>query len=298
MSSSAPEFPYPGGVAGAEPADPQPGKPGHFAWSRWIKQFVKNLDRDALKTSGGTMTGPLLLSAQSGGTSPAVSVADLSAGLGMVPVGTVVMYGGSSVPGPEWHLCDGSKHGSPALAAVLQGSPDPSATPDLRGRFVVGAGPGHPRGSTGGSAQVTLTANQSGLRSHSHSISAPPAATGPMSANSTHTHTASLSSVAPSVKVKAGSKSVGQETGAQLNGTGVNYLTDNTGDGVYAIDPLAGTSQTAHTHTATIGSANTSHTHTVSLPVFDSATAPAANAAEPHENTPPYYALVYIIKKL
>jgi hypothetical protein len=43
-ASNAPVFPYPGGTAGAEPADPQVNKPGHFAWSRWIKQFVKNLD--------------------------------------------------------------------------------------------------------------------------------------------------------------------------------------------------------------------------------------------------------------
>ena len=43
-TSSAPEYPYPGGTPGAEPPDPTAGKPGHFAWSRWIKQFVKNLD--------------------------------------------------------------------------------------------------------------------------------------------------------------------------------------------------------------------------------------------------------------
>jgi hypothetical protein len=43
-ASNAPEFPYPGGTVGAEPADPTAGKPGHFAWSRWIKQFVKNLN--------------------------------------------------------------------------------------------------------------------------------------------------------------------------------------------------------------------------------------------------------------
>ena len=42
--SNAPVFPYPGGTAGNEPPDPVAGKPGHFAWSRWIKQFVKNLN--------------------------------------------------------------------------------------------------------------------------------------------------------------------------------------------------------------------------------------------------------------
>ena len=60
-TSSEPEFPYPGGTAGKEPADPVAGRPGHFAWSRWIKEFVKRLDRDSVKRSGDTMEGPLTL---------------------------------------------------------------------------------------------------------------------------------------------------------------------------------------------------------------------------------------------
>lgn len=46
---------------GNEPADPVAGKPGHFFWSRWIKEFVKRLDRESVKISGDTMTGPLKL---------------------------------------------------------------------------------------------------------------------------------------------------------------------------------------------------------------------------------------------
>lgn len=71
-ASSAPEFPYPGGTAGKEPADPVAGKSGHFAWSRWIKEFVKRLDRDSVKISGDTMTGPLVL--KSGATEVTVQV--------------------------------------------------------------------------------------------------------------------------------------------------------------------------------------------------------------------------------
>lgn len=65
-ASSAPEFPFPGGQAGKEPADPLAGKPGHFAWSRWIKEFVKRLDRDSVKNTGDTMTGALVM--KNGGT--------------------------------------------------------------------------------------------------------------------------------------------------------------------------------------------------------------------------------------
>lgn len=60
-SSSAPVFPYPGGTQGVEPVDPVAGRAGHFAWSRWIKEFVKRLDRESVKISGDTMTGPLKL---------------------------------------------------------------------------------------------------------------------------------------------------------------------------------------------------------------------------------------------
>lgn len=60
-TSSAPEFPFPGGQTGKEPTDPVAGKSGHFAWSRWIKEFVKRLDSDSVKKSGDTMTGPLVM---------------------------------------------------------------------------------------------------------------------------------------------------------------------------------------------------------------------------------------------
>lgn len=60
-ASSAPEFPYPGGTQGAEPADPVAGKPGHFAWSRWIKEFVKRLDQQSVKRSGDTIEGTLTM---------------------------------------------------------------------------------------------------------------------------------------------------------------------------------------------------------------------------------------------
>ena len=43
-ASNAPVYPYPGGTPGAQPPDPQAGKPGHFAWSTWMKQYSNNLD--------------------------------------------------------------------------------------------------------------------------------------------------------------------------------------------------------------------------------------------------------------
>ncbi|MGV0949997.1 MAG: hypothetical protein ACOYB3_04945 [Azonexus sp.] len=47
-TSNAPVFPYPGGTPGAEAPDPVAGKPGHFAWSRWIKQYILNLNNKTM----------------------------------------------------------------------------------------------------------------------------------------------------------------------------------------------------------------------------------------------------------
>lgn len=72
---------------------------------------------------------------------------------GLVPVGGIVMWSGSPWNVPlGWALCNGG-----------------SGTPDLRDRFIVGAGGGYSTGQTGGATQVTLDANT--LPSHSHGAS-------------------------------------------------------------------------------------------------------------------------------
>ena len=61
------------------------------------------------------------------------------------------MWSGSVVNVPlAWHICDGS-----------------NGTPDLRDRFIVGAGSSYTVGNIGGAKTVTLTANQ--MPSHAHS---------------------------------------------------------------------------------------------------------------------------------
>jgi microcystin-dependent protein len=72
--------------------------------------------------------------------------------------GMIMMWSGSSVPN-GWAICDGG-----------------NGTPDLRGRFVVGAGQGsglsnRPVGQTGGAERVTLTEGQ--LPPHDHPINDP-----------------------------------------------------------------------------------------------------------------------------
>ena len=92
----------------------------------------------------------------------------------MVPKGAIIMWSGTidaqghplveGVADTRWHICDGA-----------------AGTPDLRDRFVVGAGSTYATGATGGAAEVTLTAAQ--LPSHNHSFS------GETSEDGSHEHT-------------------------------------------------------------------------------------------------------------
>ena len=78
-----------------------------------------------------------------------IGVSNTSTGT-TIPTGMISLWYGSigSVP-LGWYLCDGS-----------------NGTPDLRDRFVVGAGSTYSVGSTGGATTQTLTTNQ--MPSHSH----------------------------------------------------------------------------------------------------------------------------------
>ena len=92
-----------------------------------------------------------------------------SGNIGGVPSGGIIIWSGASNligssssggTGPGWYLCDGS-----------------NGTPDLRERFIVGAGgdnsavsgtSGYSVNATGGENSVTLTTNQ--LPSHTHNL--------------------------------------------------------------------------------------------------------------------------------
>lgn len=94
-----------------------------------------------------------------GGTLPDVqNSANLAAAVqsiptSIIPPGFIAMWFGpdSTIP-PGWVLCNGQ-----------------NGTPDLRDRFIVGAGNKYIAGDTGGSETVTLTKNQ--IPKHNHSYS-------------------------------------------------------------------------------------------------------------------------------
>lgn len=73
-------------------------------------------------------------------------------GIGPMPTGTIIMwFGDENSPPDGWVFCNGE-----------------NGTPDLRGRFPVGAGRQYNVGDTGGAEQVELTLEQMPSHSHPH----------------------------------------------------------------------------------------------------------------------------------
>lgn len=174
-----------------------------------------------------------------------------------IPIGSIIMYGNSAPPA-GWHLCDGSAHGSSALQAAI-GSAN---TPDLRSRFIVGAGSGpgltaYAHGATGGAESVTLTAAQSGAPAHGHSA---------YSGGDTPDHAHNMTGWRESGAFSSG----GEVTAASF--AGLNGIAP------YGLFGTSGATQ-QHAHPITVNGAG------------------AVNASQAHENRPAFYALTFIIKK-
>ena len=84
-----------------------------------------------------------------------------------LPDGTIVAYGGTSAPS-GWQLCNGGSASTSALQTVL----GQSTVPDLRDRFIIGAGNSYSRHNTGGSKDATLVSHSHTINNHTHSFSA------------------------------------------------------------------------------------------------------------------------------
>jgi microcystin-dependent protein len=223
-----------------------------------------------------------------------------------VPSGSIIMWSGSIASIPSgWLLCNGS-----------------SGTPDLRDRFVVGAGTTYAVGATGGATSVTLATTN--LPSHTHSISA----TGTTSTESQgHTHTFSGTTSGQSA-THSHSASVsdpthehfafaGTNTGNEFNLDSSNYAANRGsfgGDFSYGIGsnggPVSNIGRTNavgtgisvsngdasvdhnHTYSGTTSNISVNHTHSVTV----TGTSGATGSATAFGTLPPYYALAYIMK--
>ena len=75
----------------------------------------------------------------------------------------IVPWSGTDADVPSgWHICNG------ALVGGIQ-------TPDLRDRFIVGAGGAYPIGNTGGQASVTISSGATTIASYTLTVSETPA---------------------------------------------------------------------------------------------------------------------------
>ena len=206
-------------------------------------------------------------------------------GGGEVPLGSIMGYGGSVAPA-GWHICDGSAHGSAELLALF-GSAN---TPDLRDRFIVGSSATRPRGTTGGASSVTLTAAQSASPAHTH----PTVATGTVT--DWHQHLISFGS-AGSHNHNTAASTTGYLTNAMRNTAitedHVDYPITSAVEGGGFAGNKAEAAGGNHGHSGTSGTVSAWHSHTATVTATS-----AANAADTHENRPPYYAMIYIVKKV
>jgi len=203
-----------------------------------------------------------------------VSTGSSFIGAGTIPVGGIIMWSGSVASVPTgWALCDGT-----------------SGTPDLRNRFIVGAGSAYSPGNSGGSDGVTLTVDQ--IPSHSHSGSSVSAGT--------HLHTASSSASSavsdPShYHIYPGDDQLNQANGyaGWTTRSAGNFTYDATSttssSGAqmwYTTDAVTGITVATSVST-TINNAG-AHDHTI--------TVGNTGGGQSHENRPPYYALALIMR--
>ena len=100
--------------------------------------------KGGLAVQGGVNAGAVSATSLSVTGNISAGTAGAFSGYGTIPVGGIVMWSGSASNIPDgWKLCNGSNN-----------------TPDLRNRFIVGAGDEYGVGHTGGQKQVTLTTNE------------------------------------------------------------------------------------------------------------------------------------------
>lgn len=212
-----------------------------------------------------------------------------------LPAGMIMMWAGSSVAVPDkWLLCDGTPFldvDYPELAATLgsafgtvavpNGYPiGTKLLPDMRDRFVVGAGSAYAVNEKGGEAAHALTtaelaAHPHGI-AHDHVIDPPSTESGNQDTSHQHTiaHTHSFTGSYDQTVPSGGSNSRMREVGATTVGNPSN---------------------------ASSGNQSASHHHFTNIPAFDSggaspAVSASAGSGTAHENRPPYIGILYIIR--
>ena len=182
--------------------------------------------------------------------------------------GMILMYTGSTAPS-GWAICNGQ-----------------NGTPDLRDRFIVGAGSAYSVNNTGGANSVTLTEAQipshnhsfSGSSSHSHTIN-----------NHTHSFSGSGSS-SHSHSFKGVNHNDHNDT--ERNAT----VMRNDSNTMYTATSPSGVQSATVSISISGNTGNPSDRGTNSQTVSISGNTGNKGSGNSHENRPPYYALMFIMK--
>jgi microcystin-dependent protein len=197
--------------------------------------------------------------------------------------GMIMLWSGSIASIPSgWALCNGS-----------------NGTPDLRDRFVVGAGSTYAVAATGGASTVTLAITN--LPSHTHSISAT-GTSGSTSVDHTHTFsgtTASAGTHTHTVSDPGHTHTADVGNGTVNGGNNIAFAENRFQPGTTGISTattgITINSAGAHDHTysgTTSSPTSTAHTHSLSV----SGTSGATGSGTAVNVLNPYYALAYIMK--
>lgn len=128
-----------------------------------LSQLANNLDSSGrLDAADGLVNAVPIANGGTGATTASAARTNLgvAAAAFSVPSGGIIMWNGSVASIPSgWFLCDGN-----------------NGTPNLRDRFVVGAGSTYSPGAVGGSANATLPAHTHGVNlvdsGHTHIMTA------------------------------------------------------------------------------------------------------------------------------
>lgn len=174
---------------------------------------------------------------------------------GKVQTGMIILWSGSTGSIPSgWVICDGN-----------------NSTPDLRNRFVVGAGSTYAVDATGGSTTLDI--------SHTHTMAG-------VTSDGTHSHTLTFGTEdAHTHTVGPVDSGVGSAAELAFTGSGVTL---STGDHTHQFPTESPAPAATHTHGKTFPS-EADHTHTLT-----GASGQASDTSMP--TLPPYYALAYIMK--
>ena len=249
-----------------------------FTFERTTGNFTATGTVTATSFTGSGIGLTSIPSAQLTGALPAIDGSALTNLSGSIPSGGIIIWSGASNAIPTgWVLCDGQ-----------------NSTPDLRDRFVIGAGSNYAVDATGGSADAIVV-------SHSHS-------SGSLQTNNTGDHGHSGNTDDSGNHTHGGGNYITNTTGSHQHRWGTDdsdgaqgtgnpdanggqswkAWTDSQGDHYHNVN---GNSQSEGNHSHNINTNNDgSHQHNMN---GDTGSQGSSGTGA---NLPPYYALCYIMK--